>query len=602
MKRTPQGSAFRSSLFSAVGALGAVIVAGFVVLALGQAAPSRPSRGTIAEPEPHSGRPGFPANADPQISPFNQNDPCAMFRQPGFPKLCAPVKIFVTDSVEEKTGDRYCDPPGVLPCNEIKYIKRYVTFEYEAEASGFMLYNKDLSEFTVAIQGTPQKTRIVRIKGYNRWFTQKGGSGARVWQTRDFPVGPVTIRIPIRLSITYPHGEESKWNLSFSPLDIGSNDDELPTTSGSHLGSEAAGQGPKPWTITPQEMKQIMAAGGFDKSFQWRIAQPDGNSYEDHSLTIKCEMGEPCAEKIQLAIRTQDGQDKYCFSEATPGKLEFTLVADVTPSALADDVTWTLPELQGSTRLTSPSDAKGRTIKVTYTNLPKGNSDFGLKTITAAIKHNRCEARAQKGLRFFFPAFAKNNPGGADPNWFYYWKQTSACVGPAKFGGGTGQCSINPSSRDLGYYRNIIFDTAYYICDLKNLGPDFPFVAKQIAGGKWADLRVTGIDTFAVACLHENAHYTHFTQWWKQYRTSDKFEDGNQNGILDDKEELLDKDKDLVPDALEVGLHLDPKNRNTYGIGPDGDDEEALCWFAEAGWKVGKADKEDWAKPGRQWK
>jgi hypothetical protein len=241
-------------------------------------------------------------------------------------------------------------------------------------------------------------------------------------------------------------------------------------------------------------------------------------------------------------------------------------------------------------------------IKVTYTNLPKANSDLGLKTITATLKHNRCQAQAQKELRFFFPALAKNNPGGAEPNWFYYWAQTSACVGPARFGGGTGQCSINTSSRDLGYYRNTVFDTIYYICDLKNLGPDFPFVAKRIDGGKWADLRVTGIDTFGAACLHENAHYTHFTQWWKAYQTADKFLDTNKNRILDEKEEKLDKDGDLVPDALEEGLHLDPKNRNTYGIGPDGDDEEALCWFAEAGWKIGKADKEDWAKPGKQWK
>jgi hypothetical protein len=116
------------------------------------------------------------------------------------------------------------------------------------------------------------------------------------------------------------------------------------------------------------------------------------------------------------------------------------------------------------------------------------------------------------------------------------------------------------------------------------------------------DVRVTGIDTFAVACLHENAHYTHFTQWWKQYRTGDKFQDANRNGILDEKEELLDKDGDLVPDALEEGLHVDPKNRNTYGIGPNGDDEEFLCWMAEATWKIGSADMEDWAKPGKQWK
>jgi len=566
MKRTPRGSAFRFILILAVAMAGAVLPAG------------------------------------PQISPFTQDDPCAMFRQPGFPRLCIPVKIFVTDSLVETANETYCDPSGIIPCNKKKYIKSYIAYDYEAEASGFMIYNKELSEYNVTVQGTPQKTRINRIKGYRQWFTQKGGSGARQWHKRDFPRGPVTIRIPVRFGIHYPPGEGSKWNVGYDALEIGSNDDELPYLSGSQLGSEAVGQGPEPWMIKPQEMKQILAAGGFNKTFQWRDSQPDGESYVDYRLTIRAEFGEPCQEKIQLAIRTQDGQDKYGFSEAAPGKLEFTLEADVTPKAYADDVTWTLPDLAGSTRVVSPANAKGRTIKVTYTNLPKGNSDFGPKTITAAVSHNRCQATAQKDLKFFFPTLAKNNPSGTEPNWFYYWAQTSARVGPAKFGGGSNQCTISSSSRDLGYYRSNAFDTVFYICDLKALGPDFPFVAKRIDGNKWGDVKVTGIDTFAVACLHENAHYTHFTQWWKPYQTADKFLDTNRNGILDEKEEKLDKDGDLVPDSLEEGLHLDPKKKNTYGIGPDGDDEEALCWFAEAAWKVGKADKEDWAKPGKQWK
>lgn len=544
---------------------------------------------------------GVSLPAGPQMSAYNQNDPCAMYRHPGFPMSCVPVKMFVMDSVEDKVTDTYCDPPGILPCNEKRYITHYVAFTYNAEASGFLLHNKDLSHFSASVQGSSGQVRINRIKGYNQWYTVSG-NGNKQWHKREYPQGSVKIRNQLGLVINYPIGEETKWNIGFSPVEIESTDEELPTMSGSQLGSEAEGQGPAPWIIKPQEMKQIMAAGGFNKTFEWRVAQPDGQSFEDHHLTIRLEIGEPCQEKIELAIRTQDGQDKYCFSEATPGKLEFTLTADVTPGALADEVTWTLPDLQGSTRSISPADAKGRTIKVTYTNLPKNNADFGSKTITAVVKKDRCQGQAQKELRFFFPALAKNNPGGSDPNWFYYWKQTSACIGPARFGGGNEKCSINANSRDLGYYRSDAFDTVYYICDLKNLGPDFPFNAKQWAGVKLADARVTGIDTFAVACLHENAHYTHAIQWWKKYQTSDKFEDTNRNGILDDKEKLLDKDGDLVPDALEKGLQLDPKNPNTYGIGPDGDDEEVLCWFAEAVWKIGKADKEDWAKPGKQWK
>jgi hypothetical protein len=601
MKRTSRRPAFHFGLALAVGILGTVLVAGFVFPAFAAAEHPQPVQGTVSDSEPNAGGAAFPASSSPQMSPYNQKDPCAMFRHPGFPMSCVPVKVFVKDTVEETVGDTYCDPPGILPCNVKKYIQRYVIFDYEAEASGMLLHNKDFSNFSVTVRGSPAQARINRIQGYSQWYTQ-GGSGKKQWHKRPFPQGSVTIRRPVALGINYPAGEGSKWNLVFDPLDIGSSDDEMPTMSGSQLGSEAVGQGPSPWLITPQEMKQIMAAGGFDKTFKWRDSQPDGKSFVDYRLTLRVEIGEPCTEKIQLAIRTQDGQDKYCFSEATPGKLEFTLTADVTPGALADEVTWTVPDLAGSTRTISPSNAKGRTIKVTYTGLPKNNSDFGSKTITATVKKDRCVGQAQKDLRFFFPALAKNNPGGGDPNWYYYWKQTSACVGPIRFGGDSIKCEIGAGGHELGYYRSEAFDTFYNICDLKALGPDFPFDAKQWVGNKMSDVRVTGIDTFAVACQHENAHYTHAMQWWKKYQTFDKFEDTNRNGIKDDKEKQLDKDGDLVPDALEKGLQLDPKNPNTYGIGPDGDDEEVLCWFAEAAWKIGKADKEDWARPGKQWK
>jgi len=545
---------------------------------------------------------GTSLSAPAQMTPFTMDDPCAMFRQPGAPRLCLPVKIYVTDSRVDTANETYCDPPGVLPCNKKKYIKSSIAFEYEAEASGFMLYSKNFEEFNVAVQGTPLKTRIKRIEGFRQWFTQKGGRGGRAWHKKNFPHGSVTVRNPIGLSINYPAGEGSKWNVGFDSLEIGSNDDEMPTHDGSDLGSEAAGQGPRPWMILPQEMRRIVDAGGFTKTFHWRESQPDGESFTDYRLTIRAEIGEPCKEKIGLSIRTGDGRDKYCFSEGSPGKLEFTLTAEVTPPAYADEVTWTLPDLPGSTRAVSPADAKGRTIKVTYTNLPKRNADFGPKTVTASIVHGSCRAQDQIEIQFFFPKMAKNNPGGTDPNWFYYWSQTSARVGPARFGGGLSKCVVDPNARNLGYYRSEIFDTVYYICDLRALGPDFPFLAKRIVGNKWGEAKVTGIDTFAVACLHENAHYEHFTQWWKAHRTSDRFEDTNRNGIKDDRERKFDKDGDLVPDALEEGLHLDPKNGNTYGIGPDGDDEEALCWFAETTWKIGKADKEDWAKPGKQWK
>ncbi len=249
---------------------------------------------------------GIALPAGPQFQPFNQDDPCAMYRQPGFPMSCVPVKIFVADAVEEKTVDTYCDPPGLLPCNEKEYTKRHLLFDYEAEASGMLLFKKDFSEFHINVRGTPGLTRINRIEGYNQWFTQKGGSATRMWHKRLFPQGPATIRIPMSLVVNYPPGEGTKTNISFSPVDIGSSDEELPTTSGSRMGSES--EGPKPWMLTPQEMKQIIAGGGFSKTFEWRLSQPDGKSYEDHRLVIRLEIGEGQPEKPGvLSVSPGDG-------------------------------------------------------------------------------------------------------------------------------------------------------------------------------------------------------------------------------------------------------------------------------------------------------
>ena len=595
-------ASIRPNVLWAVAVLGAVLASGFIFPGMADSGHSPTSRRAIHALEPRGVSPVLPAGANPQMSPYNQKDPCAMFRGQSSPmQLCLPVKLFVKDSVEEKHKDTYCDPPGISPCNEKEYVAYELIFGYEAEASGVLVHNKDLSNFFVNVNGSPEQARINKIQGYKQWYTTTG-SGNKQWHKRTFPQGPVTVRNPVGLSIFYPAGEDSKWNLQFGSLEIGSNDDEMPTHDGSDLGSETVGQGPTPWMIKPQEMKQIIAAGGFTKTFKWRETQPGGKATVDYEITLRLEIGEPCQEKIEIAIRTQDGQDKYCFSEGTPGKLEFTLTADVTPGGLADEVTWTVPDLAGSIRTISPASGKGRTIKVTYTGLPQNNSDFGPKKITAVAKKDRCQGQAEKEVRFFFPVLAKNNPGGAEPNWYYYWKQTSACVGPIRFGGDSIKCQAGPGGHDLGYYRSAAFDTFYNICDLKNLGANFPFGSWTGKGQDIVPQPVTGIDTFAVACLHENAHYTHAMQWWKKCQTLDKFEDTDQNGIKDDKEKQLDKDGDLVPDALEKGFGLDPKNKYSKDPSHTFDDEEILCCAAEATWKIGKADKEDWSKPGKQWK
>ena len=63
----------------------------------------------------------------------------------------------------------------------------------------------------------------------------------------------------------------------------------------------------------------------------------------------------------------------------------------------------------------------------------------------------------------------------------------------------------------------------------------------------------------------------------------------------------IDKGNCIATDTTKISVFFprDTKN-NPRGKEPY-DDEELATWFEEAKWKIGNADKEDWAKPGKQW-
>lgn len=308
------------------------------------------------------------------------------------------------------------------------------------------------------------------------------------------------------------------------------------------------------------------------------------------------------AQNLNLNITQPSSGAKVVYSAENPGKLEVKFAAQVTPQSQAGEIQWSIPDIPGSTKTVNPANARGAQVEVTYSGLPAKNSAFGKKQFSATVDVSGCQARAEGDFTVFFPRDAQNHPGGkGEPNWFYYWSQTSAKKGPAKYGGNSGRCAPGGDNEKLmGYYRNKQFESHYYICDLKQMGPDFPFQSVKWVGTLPDNRKVTGIDTFAVCSRHENAHYEHFTQWWKSHATTDKFQDTNQNGIKDSIEGQLDKDGDEVPDSKEPGYGMDPTKKSTLGAGVD--DEEAICWKAEAAWPVGSADKEDWAYPGKQWK
>lgn len=362
---------------------------------------------------------------------------------------------------------------------------------------------------------------------------------------------------------------------------------------------------------TPHEANNVCTGGNFTldvsggkvgvlgkivgKSMTIRF---DASNPNDPELTG--EIQEFAGGEMILDIISPGAAQKFVYSSDDPGVLELSLEARVTPSQYASDVDWVIPEIEGSKK--TASSTRGQQVAVRYAGLPAKNGAFGKKTVTARLVVTSCKAEESRDFLIFHPRDASNHPGSAGtPNWFHYWSQTSARVGPAKFGGTSGKCASGGDyGKLMGYYRYQIFDSSYYICDLKSFGPDFAFQSVNWDDALPDNRQVTGIDTFAVASRHENAHYEHFTQWWKAHQTADKFEDTNQNGIKDSSEELLDKDKDEVPDSLEPQYGMNPAKRETLVAGVP--DEELICWKAEASWKEGAANAEDWAAPGKQWK
>jgi len=60
---------------------------------------------------------------------------------------CLPIKMTISDKTDRQGWDRYCENPGILPCDEKWYLARDFVFEYSAVGSGTVNYTKDFKEF-----------------------------------------------------------------------------------------------------------------------------------------------------------------------------------------------------------------------------------------------------------------------------------------------------------------------------------------------------------------------------------------------------------------------------------------------------------------------
>jgi hypothetical protein len=321
-----------------------------------------------------------------------------------------------------------------------------------------------------------------------------------------------------------------------------------------------------------------------------------------------------------------EANQKLVFSDGTPGSV--TIEAEVTATNLPPDlialIKWDAPAKDLS-RLSIAGDGTRATI--TYTGLPRDNSDFGPTRITASVDAGgSCGTlTASRDVLLFFPRDARNNPPGEAPNYYFYWLQTPAGQGAVngrdvRYVHRQFECGENP--KWLGYHpRDTVLSVPadkqsqprlvgrdhIFACDFHkydNVYADHPstnfYMEGLLTKASWE-----GIDTFAVIMRHELTHRNHWRDWWNPTGGAPKrgFYDANNNRQRDTDEPWVDQDEDFIPDHLEAAMGYDKAEKNTHmAPGDEMYDEHHLTYTIGEGWAKGSADRQDWAKPGKQWR
>lgn len=273
----------------------------------------------------------------------------------------------------------------------------------------------------------------------------------------------------------------------------------------------------------------------------------------------------------RVTIVKPSKQEQFSFDEA--GALTIDVEARVENCG---GPVWSMTDVGAEKATVNPQGADKATLEVAA--LPARNRHFGTKTITAEA----CGAKDTVEIQIFFPPTATNHGGdgkGTTPNWFHYWKQTSAAQGHA------GVLDYTPSlgpdvlgRHDDQTHRVTLTDNVQTSADCtQRPGTD-----------------ASGIDCFGEVVRHEWQHEVDWQTWWP-------------SGYWI----LLDMDLDKVP------FRVEERNGCSFGergcpvcIIPRGrgcrpfervTDAEINAYDVGWDWRLGTANGEDWSRCGKQW-
>ncbi|MCE9637417.1 MAG: hypothetical protein K8T90_17060 [Planctomycetes bacterium] len=226
-----------------------------------------------------------------------------------------------------------------------------------------------------------------------------------------------------------------------------------------------------------------------------------------------------------------------------------------------------------------------------FQTLPTNNSGFGKKltqlTLTSSFSAYRsCEIK--RDVEVFFGKNEANHPGGVagDPNWYYYWSQTTADYGTHVFetGGGTGITYFSGGS----WIAHVRPDAS--------VGP--------VGNDIWGTAR--GIDLFAHLCRHEEQHRLDMIAVWGKSTSRTVVADDDHPGGMDENgrgDWLKDSGESAMSGGQGAYDPVDPKTYNDiYDYTATGSDPlydcEDYCLQRQQSWNNGDANGEDWASPG----
>jgi len=267
---------------------------------------------------------------------------------------------------------------------------------------------------------------------------------------------------------------------------------------------------------------------------------------------------------------------------------------------ISTELEWDLEQMGAPTSLSAdPSTRKTDHIKFTYETMPKQNSDFGGKKLTAKTS-GKCDCKREETIRTFFPDVDSNHPDDSTPNWYYYWKQTAAAPGDARAIMSYQRVVTDPdmtgtpiAKYDQATGRLLLSDLVFG----RNACRDEVSADTHAPTGRHAE----GIDCFAETVRHEMQHRTDAIDWW-----------GSPSGpysVTLPEWLLRDWDHDLVPNTVEENLAgCKPGTwapTLTLGRGTwftcerrpfqDATDAEINAYYQGWTWPIGSVDGEDWS-------